>query len=253
MQVTDDNRTEFLTHGATKLTGFLDEAELSACRECIEWMVRESPNASKTTQKFTAALETTLPTFTPMLQLAPWAEMLASAWGSSNVWYYDNAVFVKKDGKAGRTPLHRDTHGVPFAGEHLAVCWVSLDSVPAQHALEFVKGSHRDQPAAFDNLGDYFAARTTGLPSGSILSWATEPGDVILFHPNVIHGGAAVDSGFPARHTLTLRFFGDDAFVRKLGSFVLPPCHRMDLRDGELFRHPQFLQLRGAGSASSRL
>src|SRR5260370_17178352 len=43
-----------------------------------------------------------------------------------------------------------------------------------------------------------------------IVSWAVEPGDVLVFHPGMLHGGAPT---LPSqrRRTLSLRFFGDDA------------------------------------------
>ena len=44
-----------------------------------------------------------------------------------------------------------------------------------------------------------------------IVSYDTEPGDVIAFHTSTLHGGGAVDADTPERRTLTLRYFGDDA------------------------------------------
>jgi hypothetical protein len=85
-----------------------------------------------------------------------------------------------------------------------------------------------------------------------ILSWATRPGDVVVVNPGALHGGAPVDAECPARHTLVLRFFGDDATYRPLPgksrSGFTPEglClteHVAHLKAGDPYRSPYFLQL----------
>ncbi len=63
-----------------------------------------------------------------------------------------------------------------------------------------------------------------------MLSWAVDPGDVVVLHPRSLHGGAGVDAGCPERHTLVLRFFGDDATFRPL-----PTVNERYARNGMLF------------------
>ena len=46
-----------------------------------------------------------------------------------------------------------------------------------------------------------------------ILSFGTEPGDVILFHTSALHGGGANVPGTPERRTLTLRYFSEDCYI----------------------------------------
>ena len=78
----------------------------------------------------------------------------------------------------------------------------------------------------------------------------------MVFHPAVLHGGAATDESF-TRRTLSLRFFGDDARVAARPGAVaaenqdqnfdpsLHPLSRMRLLpDGAAFRDPGFPQLR---------
>ncbi|MNP54158.1 hypothetical protein D3C76_1486910 [compost metagenome] len=85
-----------------------------------------------------------------------------------------------------------------------------------------------------------------------MLSWATEPGDVILLHPASLHGGAPVDSAFPSRHTFVFRFFGDDATFKPLpqdSKAGYPPQGVLfteelkQLTAGAAFRHPTFRQV----------
>ncbi|MGN5477562.1 hypothetical protein ACTMU2_13735 [Cupriavidus basilensis] len=51
------------------------------------------------------------------------------------------------------------------------------------------------------------------------------------YHPRSLHGGAQVDADCPTRHTLVLRFFGDDATFREL-----PTCNPKYARNGPLFQ-----------------
>ena len=88
-----------------------------------------------------------------------------------------------------------------------------------------------------------------------IVSFAIEPGDVVIFHPAVLHGGAPTPSG-KSRSTISLRYFGADATVAlrpfdtmeriaKIGSG--PTVHPMNrakrLGEGALFRDEGFPNL----------
>jgi hypothetical protein len=75
---------------------------------------------------------------------------------------------------------------------------------------------------------------------------------VLVLHPGTLHGGAPVDPGFPDRHTLVLRFFGDDATFSPLpevsrGGYarngVLFREEMAALEDGQPFRSPTFRQV----------
>jgi ectoine hydroxylase-related dioxygenase (phytanoyl-CoA dioxygenase family) len=87
-----------------------------------------------------------------------------------------------------------------------------------------------------------------------IVSFAVEPGDVVVFHPAILHGGAATRPG-TRRRTLSLRFFGEDAtYAARPGMtqvvvgeaeatnvFQLLPA---TLSPGDPFRHPGFPKVR---------
>jgi hypothetical protein len=89
------------------------------------------------------------------------------------------------------------------------------------------------------------------------VSWAIEPGDVVIFHPATLHGGAPTRAGHP-RHTLSLRFFGPNVRVAsrphdgmanvdglKHDDGGRHPLKKMALApDGSPFRHADFPQLR---------
>ncbi len=79
-----------------------------------------------------------------------------------------------------------------------------------------------------------------------IVSWAVEPGDLIVFHPRLLHGGAPTRPG-KRRRTLTLRFFGEDAVYepREGGAGPRAPGFHERMTAGAPFRDPSFLKLRG--------
>jgi ectoine hydroxylase-related dioxygenase (phytanoyl-CoA dioxygenase family) len=77
-----------------------------------------------------------------------------------------------------------------------------------------------------------------------IVSFAVEPGDVVIFHPKVLHGGAPTHPG-TRRRTLTLRFFGEDAVYepREGGAGPRVAGFHERMTAGQAFRHPSFLKL----------
>lgn len=152
-----------------------------------------------------------------LVESLPLGNLFARIWGSRNVWYFAEEVFLKAGGQGSRTLWHQDTSYLPWAGEHWGNAWISFESIPQRNALEIIRGSHRgprydgttftdpDDPTQplHDNgtlprLPDIEAERKLNPGAYDVLSWATEPGDVILLHPASLHGGAPVDSDFLA-------------------------------------------------------
>lgn len=191
--------------------------------------------------------------------------LISALWRKPDVWFMYEQVFTKSGGDTRRTPWHQDSPYLPVEGEDLAVMWISFDAVSKEHALEFVRGSHHGvlyDGSSFDPDDDtapiYGDGSLPRLPdiegargNWPIVSWATEPGDVVVFHPAVLHGGGATQAG-QTRRTLSLRFFGEDALVAKRPGRTPPettdlnrpdvhPLTRMRLLDhGVPFRDPGF-------------
>lgn len=268
----------FLDDGAVLFEGVLSNEHLAQCRAAYDWAVENhGPNAfrifDRTAQqshndnanpRAKARLEE--------LQLTlPLGRLFADLWGSTHVWYFAEEVFLKAGGRGARTPWHQDTSYLPWAGMHWANAWITFEAVPKQNALEIVRGSHRGirydgttfrdpndptQPlhggGALPRLPDIEAERQRDSDAYDILSWATEPGDVVVVHPGALHGGAPVDAAFPERHTLVFRFFGDDATFQPLPDHsdagyarngVLFVEEMAAMNPGDPFRSPMFRQL----------
>jgi ectoine hydroxylase-related dioxygenase (phytanoyl-CoA dioxygenase family) len=155
---------------------------------------------------------------------------------------------------------------VPVEGPDIVRFWICLDAVDKEYSLEFIRGSHLGQlyngssfnpeddtaplfpDSDMPRLPDIEASRG----QWDILSWAVSPGDIVAFHPSMLHGGA----GTPAdrlRRSLSLVFFGERAYFapRPLGAVEamdqdseLPASAYDHLRAGEPFRLPSLRQVR---------
>ncbi len=273
---TDAMRDTFARDGAFKAEALLSAAELAECRRCFEFnLANPGPTAlelysgTSDAQYNDLGTEKSLEVYRPMLEGLGFADFLAELWGSEHVWYFGEEIFVKNGGKVGRTLWHQDTPYFPAEGAHLANIWLSFEALPAHNALEVVRGSHAgtmyDGAAFMDpddptrplwgtddlpRLPDIEAERAVDPGSWDVLSWDLAPGDAVVLHSGSLHGGAPVDADCPTRHTLVLRFFGDDLRYRPFPD--AKPDYFMDLRAfdvdnlqaGDLYRGAHFLQLR---------
>ena len=272
-------RQRYREDGAIKVGKLLDADMMAKCRAHYDWSVANpGPFAFNI---FDGTIHKTIndnsnpaaqPMYKELVQQLPVADLLADVWGSEHVWFFGEEVFGKEGGKAGRSPWHQDTSYLPWSGSHFANLWISFEPLPKANSLEMIRGSHRGKTYdgttftdpndvtrplhggdTWPRLPDIEAERKVDPAKWDVLSWATEPGDVIMLHPHSLHGGAPIDANCPSRHTLVLRFFGDDAVFRGLPKeskagysrqgvlFVEDLLH---LRDGDPFRSPIFQQLR---------
>jgi ectoine hydroxylase-related dioxygenase (phytanoyl-CoA dioxygenase family) len=78
------------------------------------------------------------------------------------------------------------------------------------------------------------------------VAFPVEPGDLVIFHPKLLHGGAPTHPG-QRRRTLTLRFFGADAVYdpREGGAGPRVRGFHETMHAGAPFRHESFLKLHG--------
>ncbi len=273
---------EFRENGVVRIERALDEAALKAAEEAYNWsLAHPSPGAGNfVTKNSTATFYQDLANpkapaaYRKMLEDSPAADIAAALWRKPDVWFMYEQVFLKEGGESRRTPWHQDSSYLPIDGDDIAVVWISFEPVAKENALEFVRGSHRGvlyDGSRFDPEDDTAPLYGNGvlprLPNieaerdkWDIVSWAVNPGDVLVFHTGMLHGGAATH-GSIRRRTLSLRFFGDDTvYVRRVKvEATTPPFQREPgqedtrsalakigetLKEGDPFRHPEFLKLR---------
>ncbi|WP_411129157.1 phytanoyl-CoA dioxygenase family protein [Streptomyces sp. x-19] len=271
-------REAFRNDGATLIKGCLDEAQLDKCREAFDWAVANpSPHAA---QLFDGTEQQSLvdnanplakDRLDDLVSSLPFGRLFAELWGSKHVWYFAEEVFLKAGGKGARSAWHQDTAYLPWAGQHWGNAWITFQPLTKQYSLEVVRGSHQgaqydgttfanpDDPTeplfgdgSLPRLPDVEVERALDPDAHDVASWATEPGDVVVIHPRSLHSGPAVDAGCPDRHTLVLRFFGDDAVFRSLPDVEGHPFARngvlfveemAKLNPGDPFRSPLFRKL----------
>jgi hypothetical protein len=269
-------REAFRRDGVVFLKGALDADDMRLCRAAFDWTrAHPGPGASEFYADQPGKLYQdlanpgALPAYRKVLTESSVADIVGRLWGMDEVWFFYEQIFVREGAAVRRTPWHQDSPYLPIEGETLAVMWITFEPVTKDDALEFIPGSHRGtlyNGSAFDPADDtrpiYPGGVLPTLPdieadraAWPIVSWAVEPGDVIVFHPGVLHGGSATKEGRD-RHTLSLRFFGADA------TFALRPSFAQNMPDysfaragqklkpGEPFRnHPAYPKLRPLAEA----
>ncbi len=259
-----DLRKTYAEHGVVFLPHALGTKALGEAQAAYDWsLANPGPAASKIRQHGDALFYQDLynpgcvAAYRSMLEASPLPGLIADIWETPDVWFMYEQVFLKDGGESRRTPWHQDSSYLTVAGDDLAVAWITFDAVRKADSLEFVRGSHKgmlyngssfaldDDTAplhagdALPRLPDIEAERARY----DIVSFAVEPGDVVLFHPKMLHGGAPTHPGM-RRRTLTLRFFGRDCFYDARPGRAGPRRAGSTMQQGDPFRDPAFLKLR---------
>lgn len=263
--VTAEQRKAYARDGVVHLPGVLDAPALRKAQEAYDWsFAHPGPFASDIRQKTDATFRQDLYNpdclsgYRAMLEASPIPALCAALWGTPDVWFMYEQVFLKEGGETRRTPWHQDSSYLTIDGDDLAVAWITFDACGADTSLEFVRGSHKGvlyNGSRFDVEDDTLPTHpNASLPllpdiekmrgDFDIVTWAVAPGDLIVFHPKILHGGAATHSG-GRRRTLTLRFFGRRSHYDPREGSAGPRLSNFHdrMQAGAPFRDPRFLQL----------
>lgn len=269
--ISASQRETYERDGVVLLPRALARADVDAALAAYEWsLANPGPGASKIKQRTDAlfyqdlANPACVPAYETMLKASPLPGLIAELWGTPDVWFMYEQVFLKEGGESRRTPWHQDSSYLAVGGQDLAVAWITFDAQSKDDSLEFVKGSHKGtlyDGSRFDlddeTLPIYPGDQLPRLPDieahrgdYDIVSFAVEPGDVVMFHPKMLHGGAATHGG-KRRRTLTLRFFGEQSVyeTRPLPAGPRVPGLHDHLKPGDPFRNDAFLKLLPAAAA----
>ena len=189
---------------------------------------------------------------------SPLPAIAARLFGTSTVNLYDDQVFVKEPGAREYSAFHTDEPYYHLRGEQVCGMWVSPDVVTAESgAMRYVRGSHRwpnrFRPNAFVSqvslgaLGLGEDAELDPLPDveGSpeaydIVTYPSNPGDVIIHHSRLIHGSGPNYTTERRRRAISVRYAGDDVRYAFRKSAPPQPHHRHSLKDGDRLSGAQF-------------
>ncbi len=176
--------------------------------------------------------------FARFLFHSPVGEVAADAMRSGAARLYEDLLLYKDAGADGATGWHRDSPLWPLSGQQLCSVWFSLETVTeGTGAMKFIAGSHVDP----DELVDPGSTRISPseIENRRIITVEAEPGDVVVFHPRVLHTayGSAADR---PRRTFTLRFMGDDIRWRPRRSMFHPWMRECGLQKQDVPDHPWF-------------
>ena len=169
---------------------------------------------------------------------SPAARLAQQAMGSGTVTFFYDQVFVKEPGTNVPTPWHHDLTFWPVEGDQICSIWMPVDPVTrASSGLEYVRGSHRWKrrfKAVSPDYHPYLLASDLEDPPDinhhrdqyDLVNWDMEPGDVLMFHPLILHGSDGNSSATLRRRALSTRWLGDDVvYAPAKARMPLPPDH----------------------------
>ena len=159
------------------------------------------------------------------LHESPLSGVAARLLGTQEIRLYEDLMIWKAAGSEQSTPWHQDEPQWPLSGRQMCSGWFCLDAVDAQTgALRFAAGTHKgpryrpyvvpSRAADLEADARYFdggAMPDVDADAGRfrVVCYDTLPGDVVFFHPRVLHGAFGSAPSFP-RRTFSIRFLGDD-------------------------------------------
>lgn len=147
--------------------------------------------------------------------------------GTKTLRFFGDHCFLKEPGSQLQTAFHQDMPFFRWDGDQAAVCWVPVDSVTKESgAMRYVKGSHKwaqyaprlliSNETVDDDASDYSPLLPENdeiFEKHEVLMWDVEPGDVIVHHPNTVHGSGGNTTKDQRRLAMSVRYIGDDVRI----------------------------------------
>ena len=165
-------------------------------------------------------------------------------------------IFYKQQGPIVPTPWHQDTPFLRVRGEPLIRLWTPCDRSPRDVTVQVVRGSHRwnvvfsgltrppTQDATLEEkrsvVGDHWLPAPPDVASHrdsfDIMSWDVEPGDVLAFQGNMLHGADGHPGSELPRRAFAVLMGGPNLHYYKPTGKAFPSPGRMAgaARDDEL-------------------
>lgn len=191
-----------------------------------------------------------VPEFSTFALTSTAASLAAQCMQSSTAQFFHEHAFAKESGTQKATPWHHDLPYYCIDGHQTASVYVALDDTPAETAVRFLAGSHRDGntyvPRRFRTGSDYDYDDPTMVSAPTfegddddarVIARELSAGDAIVFDFRTLHG--TTDAPVTTRRrAFSTRWLGDDVrYIERLG--VTSPPLDLDLAPGD--RMPETL------------
>jgi ectoine hydroxylase-related dioxygenase (phytanoyl-CoA dioxygenase family) len=190
---------------------------------------------------------------------SPAAAIAGALLGSKRLYYFEDQVLCRKAGPVSTTAWHQDIPYWKTEGEQLVRLWIPIDPVPAEVALQTIRGSHRwgvtYRPHNVKHSPDgtnisLACERDSSQPlapnfwemadSFDIQRHAAEPGDVVALHAaRIVHGVPPSDIPYGQRRVYCTVFAGEDMVFHDRPTTNLVPHEflKEPLQEGEPLSH----------------
>jgi len=198
------------------------------------------------------------PGFLRFLHESPLAGAAASLLGAGQIHLFEDLLIYKSAGTEQPTPWHQDEPQWPLSGRQMVSGWFCLDRVnPETGSLRFAKGTHRGplyRPFVTPERREDLANDERFFDGGAlpdveadprrfqIMTFSVAPGDVIFFHPRILHAAFGSAPAWP-RRTFSIRFLGDDVRWLPKKSVFHDWLKDIALAEGERISGQRFPQL----------
>lgn len=172
------------------------------------------------------------------------ASIAAQCMESTTAQFFHEHTFVKESGTQKATPWHHDLPYYCVDGSQTASVYVALDDTPAETAVRFLAGSHRDGntyvPRRFRTGKDYDYDDASMVsapefaddaPGHRIVARPLTAGDAVIFDFRTLHGTTAAPIA-STRRAFSTRWLGDDVRYIERAGVTSPPLD-LDLQPGD--------------------
>lgn len=148
-------------------------------------------------------------------------KLIATLLRSKRLNFWEDTTFVKRPGTRQKTVFHQDKGYFQISGLQCAIVWIPLDPTSLENGtLQYVRGSHLNgqiyAPSVFFARCPREGAQGNLVPdidakpdAYDLISFDTQPGDVIVHHVNTVHG-AGGNMSTRDRRAMSFRYCGDD-------------------------------------------
>lgn len=242
--VTQANREQYRQEGATLVKGAFSADWTDALREAVlevwgafdrgetpqrVWdTITQNPGMMNTDIYGGVELRNCAPyhqAFRDWIDRSPAAAYVADLTGAQDVRFWMDSTFVKEP-ETGQdaTPWHTDGSTYPFRGEQLPTMWVALTDVDEDNAPMVTLTRSHTYPHRFHSGLSRQDVKVDGYVPWQVLldmvaeddapiqTWPAKTGDMLIFHPQMIHASKPRTSPKAGRRIgFSTRWIGSDA------------------------------------------